>query len=435
MTTNDRFERAMSGWLHDDAAGRVTDHPDEVLAVTTTPRQRPAWSSPERWLPVDLTLRPRLYQTPRLSRIVLVAALILAVLATLLLYAGTHRQRLPDPFGPARNGIFVSSRNGDIFTVDPNTQATSPLVLGVGFDFSPIFSRDGTRIVFLRTDGQPSSAPGSVATLTMMVANADGSDPHAVTPPTESLDWFDWSPDGGHIAYVAKGQLWVADARGGAPLSLRGATPAFFPTWLPPDGQEIVFRREGSSPAIMTIRPDGTGLRQISESPANNEYDFGSLGVSPDGSNVTFTRWSSDVPYADTRGWLPRVVALDVAAGREMLFPTPPETGQRGPVAYSPDGALVAYARIDRGGLFQLVVANADGTGNERTVGPLRVGPPDGSSIDASWAFTPDGKALVVRYGTDDAGATHLLPLDGSPETQIIGSAGFEFVDVQRLAP
>jgi Tol biopolymer transport system component len=430
MTTNDRFERAMTGWLEGDARGRVPDHLGELLAITTATRQRPAWSSLERWLPVDTTFRPRLFQAPRVGQVLLVAGLILALLAALLLYAGSQQHRLPPPFGPARNGVVVTSRDGDLFTIDPTTAKDTPLVVGEGFDFSPIFSRDGTKITFLRSDG-PLTEP---AILTLMVANADGSGLHAVTPPTKSLDWFDWSPDSTKIAYVATGQLWVTDARGGEPLQLRGANPAHFPTWLPPDGKQIVFRREGSFPAIMTIRPDGSGLREISIEGANNQYDFQAISVSPDGSNVMFTRWSSDVPDVEASGWLPRIYALDIDTGQERSFPLAPGTGQRGG-GYSPDGKLIAYARIYRLGAYQLVVANADGSGDERTIGPKRPGPRDGSSIDASWAFTPDGTALLVRYGTDDSAETHRLPLDGSPGSIVVDSGEFEFSDVQRLAP
>ena len=125
---------------------------------------------------------------------------------------------------------------------------------------------------------------------------------------------------------------------------------------------------------------------------------------------------------------------MDVATGEEIAFPTPAGTGQRGTAIYSPDGSSVAYARIYPEGAFQIVVADADGTGNERTFGPKRPAPKDGSGLDAYWAFTPDGTALVVRYGTDVDGTTRLMPLDGSPATDL-GSGGFEFVDVQRLAP
>jgi Tol biopolymer transport system component len=249
------------------------------------------------------------------------------------------------------------------------------------------------------------------------------------------LDWFDWSPDGTHIAYMAKGRLWVADANEAKPLMLSDAKQAHFPTWLPPDGREILYRFETVHPAIMAIRPDGTGARKISVTRGNNEFDYQSIAVSPDGSNVTFTRWSNNVVDVGEAGWWPRVYALDVKTGKEMRFPTASGTGQRGAVAYAPDGRLVAYARIYREGAFQIVVANADGSGNERTFGPKKPGKPDGSDVNATWAFTPDGTALLVRYGNDDAGETQLLPLDGSPATTLLDRGGFEFVDVQRLAP
>ena len=249
----------------------------------------------------------------------------------------------------------------------------------------------------------------------------------ALTPPTRSLDWFDWSPDGTRIAYMATGDLYVVDVAGGQPKRLPGTGPAHFPTWLPPDGKEIVYRRESTSPAIYAIAPDGIGKpRRLSTSPANNEFDYQAIAVSPDGAHITFTRWSSL--------GLPRVYALEVATGKEIAFATAGASSSRGTATYSPDGKLVAYARILPEGAFQLVVANADGSGNERTIGPKKPGPVDGSNVRATWAFAPDGTALIVRYGTDDAGATQLLPLDGSPATDL-GSGEFEFVDIQRLAP
>jgi Tol biopolymer transport system component len=425
MTTNERLERTMSAWLRDDADFRVPDHLDEVLAVTRDTRQRPAWSSLERWLPVDTTFRPRPFTVPSAARIIAVAALLLLILAIALLAVGS-RQRLPEPFGIARNGIFLTSRDGDLFAIDPTSAESRQLAVGEGFDFSPIFSRDGTKFTFLRSDG-PLTEP---AILTLYVADADGSRARALTPPTKSLDWFDWSPDGTRVAYMATGNLYVVDLAGGAPRQLRGVGRVHFPTWLPPDGREILFRRETISPAIFAVSPDGIGQpRAVSRTPANNEFDYQGIALSPDGKHVTFTRWEAGTP------WVPRVYAVDVATGDERQFPTLPGTGQRGNAPYSPDGKLVAYARVYPEGRYEIVVADADGSGKERTVGPKKPGPTDGSSIDASWAFTPDGKALLVRYGGDEQGTTHLLPLDGTPASTIQGSGGFEFVDVQRLAP
>lgn len=190
---NDTFERRVRDWLHADAEHRMPDHLEAVLRRTSVERQRPAWSSLERWLPVDTTFRPRFFQTPRLSQVLLVGAIILALVGALLLYAGTHQPKLPPPFGPARNGITLSSGNGDIVRIDPTTHTRTILIGGPTFDFGPGFSRDGTKVSFLRGTsdcGKPDCG------LALMVAQADGSGLHAVTPGWQSMDWADWSPDG-----------------------------------------------------------------------------------------------------------------------------------------------------------------------------------------------------------------------------------------------
>ncbi|HWH19191.1 MAG TPA: hypothetical protein VN671_01560, partial [Solirubrobacterales bacterium] len=61
----DRFEHDVSDWLHGEAAHRPAEHLGTVLARTATTRQRPAWSSLERWLPVDLTFRSNRFALPQ----------------------------------------------------------------------------------------------------------------------------------------------------------------------------------------------------------------------------------------------------------------------------------------------------------------------------------------------------------------------------------
>ena len=425
MTTNERFERGLTAWLHDDAVFRVPDHLDEVLSTTRETGQRPAWSSLERWLPVDTTFRPRFFNAPSGARLLAVAALILVLVALAVFAIGSQQQRLPAPFGLARNGAMVTSRDGDLYRLDPATDEARPLAVGEGYDFSPIYSRDGSKLVFLRSDARPPSTPNSIAVLTMYVANADGSAARAITPPTESLDWFDWSPDGTRVAYMAKGFLYVVAVAGGEPVRLSNAGRVHFPTWLPPDGKEIVFRTETRYPAIYAIGPEATSKRRpLSFVPANNEFDYQGINVAPDGKGIAFTRWTGDN--------VSRVYVLDVASGAEIILPTDDGLSQRGN-AFSPDGKLIAYARVGSGS-YQIVVANADGSGNERPVGPIRSGPAEYQYPQASWAFTPDGTALVIRFGNDVQGKTQLFPIDGSPATDL-GSGGFDFVDVQRLAP
>jgi Tol biopolymer transport system component len=431
MTYTDGFDRTVSDWLDEQAGHGMPTYLDETLALTIRTRQRPAWSSLERWLPMDLSARRSMFALTNSMRPIALLLLIALLIAVVVALAAGARKPLPAPFGPARNGDLVTSRDGDIYLIDKATSQSRAIAVDDGFDFSPIFSRDGTKFVFLRSDG-PLAEP---AILTLLVADADGSGIRALTPPIKSLDWFDWSPDGTRIVYMATGDLYVVDVAGGQPKRLPATGHAHFPTWLPPDGKEIVYRLESPSPAIYAIAPDGIGKRRLlSTTPGNNDFDYQGITASPDGAHITFSRWSEDVPDVGLAGWLPRLYALDVKTGGEMLFPTANGTGSRGPAVYSPDGKLIAYARIYREGQFQLVIANADGSGDERPIGPKKPGPRDGSDVNASWAFAPDGTALTVRYGTDDAGVTHLLPIDGSPGRDL-GSGGFEFVDIQRVAP
>ncbi len=127
MTLNDGFERTVSDWLEEDAGRGAPGYLDEVLARTTRTRQRPAWSSLERWLPVQTTLR--LVPVPRLAWLLVIVGLIAALGAAVLLVGS--RSRLPAPFGPAANGSIVyGTESGDILAYDPVTGTTSSIIAG-----------------------------------------------------------------------------------------------------------------------------------------------------------------------------------------------------------------------------------------------------------------------------------------------------------------
>jgi Tol biopolymer transport system component len=423
MTTNDRLDRVMSSWLHEDADFRVPDHLDEVLQATRVTRQRPVWSSLERWLPVDTTFRPRLFTVPPPGRLLLVAALILLLLAIAILAAGSQ-QRLPPPFGLARNGNLVTSADGNLYLIDRSTQQSRIISIGDGFDFSPTFSRDGTKLVFARSDG-PLTQP---AVLTLMVADATGSGRRALTPPVQNIEWWDWSPSGDRIVYMAEGALWVVEVDRGEPRKLVGTGHAHFPTWLPPDGNEIVYRLEGASPAIFAISADGTSeRRQLSTTPAINRFDYQGPTVSPDGSLISFTRYTGT---GEPRGFM-----LDHRTRAERRFPVPNGTRAETGGVFSPDGTTIAFVRYYTDATWQLIVAPADGSEEGRPVGTRSPGTPQSDNAGVnSTIFTPDGTALIVRYGNDDAATSHILPIDGTPGS-IVNEGAFEFVDMQRLAP
>ena len=424
MNRDDTFDPTISDWLHADAEHRVPEHLDAVLRQTRTERQRPAWSSLERWLPVQSSLR--LTPAPRIAWMLVVLGLLVA-LAAAALWVGT-RQRLPNPFGPARNGAIVSSHDGDIYAVDPVTHAERLLVGGKTMDFGPGFSRDGTKLLFLRGSGDPGDDKG----LILVVANADGTAVRELIPQMQGLDWLDWSPDSRQIAFlsqpVAGGPrlINVANVDGSGITTLDVGRSAHFLSWLPPLGGEIVFRGEQLSPAdpppgLFAVRPDGGGLRQLSSGPPSNDSDYMTPAVAPDGTRLTYT---SNLSYA-------HIHVLDLASGRDIVLPDPTKgfMNQFGPAYFSPDGRLVGYVRefLDDK-TYQFVVAPSDGSGTGTPIGPRLREPTN----DVNWTWTPDGSAVVVDYGADLT--VRLLPIDGSPGS-LLGKGDLSFADVQRLAP
>jgi hypothetical protein len=434
MTTNEGFDRRLSTWLERDAVGHVPEHLDEVLVRTAMTRQRPWWSSSERWLPVDLTTRANALNPPRIWRPLVVALLLVALLVAAILVVGTRRQ-VPPPFGLARNGAIVTSHDGDIYQLDRATGVARLLIGGAPFDFAPGFSRDGLKFSFLRAPANATDQSG----LSLMVADADGSNVRQLSPEIQGLDWADWSADSKRIAYLstkmntAPGMtnpnphainIVNVDGSGSRVIDVPG--DAQFVAWLPPDGKEIVFRSAPAGPTepgprLLAVRADGTGRRTLSLRTPENPDDFMSPALSPDGSRLTYT----------SNGPISHIHLLDLNTNQDLQLPDPTGgmTNQFGVAYFSPDGRSVGYLRDHpEDSTFQFVVAPVDGSTAGLPIGP-RLSEPTG---DVNWAFAPDGKSVVVDYDKD--GTAQMLPVDGSPGT-VLGRGANAFGDIQRLAP
>ena len=147
MTSADRFEATIAEWLDAESAFHLPAHLGEVVAQTAVTRQRPWWSSLERWLPVQTAAR--VAPQPRLGWLLLIVLALIAVVGVALLTVG-QRARPAPPFGPAANGAVAYAEDGDIYRYDIATGQRSPLIVGPTYDFGGTFSRDGTRLMFAR---------------------------------------------------------------------------------------------------------------------------------------------------------------------------------------------------------------------------------------------------------------------------------------------
>jgi Tol biopolymer transport system component len=128
----------------------------------------------------------------------------------------------------------------------------------------PAWSPDGRRLVFIRLN-EPGTGLLPLNGRALFVADADGTNVHRITPWNlkPAADRPDWSPDGKRI------------------LFLRNPTNGDFGSC--------------SRCNLYTVRPDGTGLRQVSHFPTGTQVlQAGSF--SPDGSSIVFATTAAATP-------------------------------------------------------------------------------------------------------------------------------------------
>ena len=112
MTVDRRFERHLPEILEDLYLGPSPMYRDEVLAAAVRPRQRPAWTFPGRWIPMDVATRVAPSTRLPLRQLGILALIAILVAVAVAVAVGSQQRHLPAPFGPARNGLipYVSGR-------------------------------------------------------------------------------------------------------------------------------------------------------------------------------------------------------------------------------------------------------------------------------------------------------------------------------------
>jgi Tol biopolymer transport system component len=201
-----------------------------------------------------------------------------------------------------------------------------------------------------------------------------------------------YSPDGTLVAFVRRGDLWLANADGSGQRRL-ARTPDVDesgPAWLP-DGSAIVYtaRVNGARQIRLLSLPTGPS-RRIAASDTE-EY---APAISHSG-RLAFVSWRSGAPtvyVAQTNGV--------GAAAFDTTAPATPPVDIRD-LAWSPDGSRLAYTVQAEDGSTEVVVD--DGT----TQTPLSAAP----ARDEHPVWAPDGSRIAFD---DGAGNLVSLAADGS---------------------
>src|SRR5439155_13360586 len=244
-----------------------------------------------------------------------------------------------------------------------NQEAMQHLI-GRGADrgVQPAVSPDGTTVAFVHHD---LNGPGS-----LWLVNIDGSDPRQIVGSSIDIASPTWSPDGAWIAFSASRvettPLGVVRPDGTdlhyilfRSPGIEG--PSMTPAWSP-DGSSIVFSSAPSSGDALAdlwlASPDGTGLRDLTQTPTVDETD---PTWSPDGTSIAFVTadgieripaeggsaqgLGADLPHRRR----PRADKPCLVARRGLSNLRPPGPAARGPRVRTADGqfrCLPAGARL-----------------------------------------------------------------------------------------
>jgi len=300
---------------------------------------------------------------------------------------------LPDASGLVVIGSAgrAAQRNNQLWLVNPDREERHRITTDFLDYRRASFTADGKTLVSVAAE----------ASSTIWIAPVDGNGDAVKlnSARQDGLSGVAALPDG-KIVYrsLESGvpSLWIMDGNGGHRAQITSDGVSSWPA-AAPDGQSIVFFREGSG--LWRIGVNGQGAGPVT---GGSGGSFPTL--TPDGRTILFTGGGSSEGFENLFS-----VPIDGGTPKPML-----ETNLSGArPAVSPDGKQVAFYYHARGGSIFLAVMPIGGSR------PTQTFPVAPSVAYAGVRWTLDGKALLHNSALSDRANVWLQPLDGSPAHKV----------------
>ena len=287
--------------------------------------------------------------------------------------------------------VFASNRGGSwaIWRAPAPLGGSPSLVIEDGRE--PAVSPDGTRIAFVRPDGEGCrrihlAEAGDPSSARRLVSVTRG--------PCRDESWPAWSPDGEQVVFAGDRGLWVASLSGAdvRPVTKQGEYDVE-PVWA--DQRTILFSsfRKGTF-ALWRVAASGLAAPERLTTGAGPER---SPSVSQDGRRLSFSNYWENFD----------LVIRDFKTGREETYGT---TRNEISPHFSPDGQAVVFA-----------VERQAGSGTELRLQPLASWKPSGP---ASQLTLDSGSSSSPQFSHDGKWIAYYRVLDGRRSIWLIRSAG-----------
>ena len=269
-------------------------------------------------------------------------------------------------------------------TPPPKHPLTIADALAVRLVSDPQLSPDGEWVLYALA---VTDLAANARVTTTYIAGTAGGPPRAFPDSATRASEARWSPDGKRVAYVAAGQLWVAEAGGAGRVSLAHlAGGAYGPVWSP-SGDKIAF----TSAVTPSCDDDACNAERAQARAADpvKAHIADSLMVRHWNAWDDGTRRHLFV--VGTGGGVPR----DVTPHAAYDVPPGPFYSSEG-YAFSPDGQEVAFTAVDAGrtaawstNLDLYVVPAVGGPATAITAG--------NAGADANPVYSPEGRYIAYR--------------------------------------